>query len=468
MHFSGSHGSYLSGGWSDTISARNVDRKGAAMNQLETGETSEAAHGNSDLQKDLTEVLRQRAAISAVLRAIANSPHDLQPIFNTIIDSAVRLCRAEWGSFRLVEEAGLRLAAYKRIPEVPGLNPPPELLEHGSFVGRLYGRLYRTKSPLHVPDLATHHELNSAGEAEREGILKRGLRTTLMLPMLRNDELIEPLTIRRRRVEPFTENEIELVTDFAAQTAIALEITRRERELRELQVELARVNRIVTMEQLSSSIAHEVIQPIATARNNARAAQNFLKMKPPNLGEAREALDGVVAEADRAGDIIHRIRDHIKKAPPKMDRFDLNEAVRNAIILTRGEVVKIGASIQTQLAEPLPFFRGDRVQIQQVLVNLIVNAIQAMSGDGNGRRELQISTETDEAGGVRVGVRDTGPGMAPESLPRLFEPFYTTKAEGMGMGLAICRSIVEAHGGRLWATACEPHGTLFQFTIPAE
>jgi len=286
--------------------------------------------------------------------------------------------------------------------------------------------------------------------------------------MLRSDELIGSLSLGRQRIEPFTEKEIELVTDFAAQATIALEITRRERELRELQVELARVNRIATMEQLSSSIAHEVIQPIATARNNARAAVNFLNKQPPDMGEAREALDCVVAEADRAGDIIHRIRDHIKKAPPKMDRFDVNEAIRNAIILARGEVVKIGGSIQTQLAESLPFFRGDRVQIQQVMINLIVNAVQAMSGDGDSSRELQISTETDEAEGVRVGVRDTGPGLAPESLSRLFEPFYTTKTEGMGMGLAICRSIVEAHGGRLWATACEPHGTLFQFTIPAD
>ena len=185
---------------------------------------------------------------------------------------------------------------------------------------------------------------------------------------------------------------------------------------------------------MSSSIAHEVIQPIATARNNARAAQNFLEMKPPNLGQARGAIDCVVADADRAADIIHRIKDHVKKAPPKMERFDVNEAIRNAIILTRGEVVKIGASIQTQLTEPLPFFRGDRVQIQQVVVNLIVNAVQAMSGARDSRRELQVSTETDKAEGVRVGVRDTGPGPAPESLPRLFEPFYTTKAEGMGMG----------------------------------
>jgi len=423
----------------------------------------EAARGNTDLQKELAKVLRQRAAVSAVLRAIASSPHDLQPIFDTIIDSAVHLCRAVWGNFRLVEETGFRLVAYKASPALPELWSPRILWGHDSVIGRLLG----SKSPVHIPDLATHLERNSVAEADREAI-SHGARTVLYVPMLRSDELIGTLSLTRWRIEPFTEKEIELVTDFAAQATIALEITRRERELRELQIELARVNRIATMEQLSSSIAHEVIQPIATARNNARAGLNFLELGPPNLGEARAAFDSVVADVDRAADIIHRIKDHVKKAPPKMDRFDVNEAIRNAIILTRGEVVKIGASIRTQLAEPLPFFRGDRVQIQQVMVNLIVNAIQAMSGDGDSKRELQISTETDKAEGVRVEVRDTGPGLAPESFPRLFEPFYTTKAEGMGMGLAICRSIVEAHGGRLWATACEPHGTLFQFTIPAE
>jgi C4-dicarboxylate-specific signal transduction histidine kinase len=150
-----------------------------------------------------------------------------------------------------------------------------------------------------------------------------GIRTTLFAPMLRNEEPIGSLAIARQLVEPFRENEIELLMDFAAQAAIALEITRRERELRELQIELARANRIATVEQLSSSIAHEVIQPIATARNNVRAAQNFLEMMPPHLGKAGEALDCAVAQADRAGDIIHRIKDHIKKAPPKMDRFDV-------------------------------------------------------------------------------------------------------------------------------------------------
>jgi signal transduction histidine kinase len=416
------------------------------------------------LQKQLAEVLRQRAAISEVLRAIANSPHDLQPIFDTILDSAVHLCRAEWGSFRLSEEAGLRVVAYKVSRVSPQVWSPPMVREHGSFIGRLLG----SKSPVHIPDLATHLERNSAVAEEDREAISHGVRTFLIVPMLRNDELIGTLSLVRYRIEPFTENEIELVTDFAAQAGYCFGDYRRERELRELQVELARANRIATMEQLSSSIAHEVIQPIATARNNAWAGLRFLDMRPPDLGKARQAFERVVADVDRAGDIIHRIKDHVKKAPPKMERFDLNDAIRNAIILTRGKVVKIGASIQTQLAEPLPFFRGDRVQIQQVVVNLIVNAVQAMSGDGDSRRELLISTETDEAEGARVGVRDTGPGLVPESLSRLFEPFYTTKAEGMGMGLAICRSIVEAHGGRLWATACEPHGTLFQFTIPAE
>src|SRR5262245_65451166 len=168
------------------------------MNQLDTGEASEAAHGNSDLQKELAEVLRQRAAISEVLRAIASSPHDLRPVWQTTSDGAVHLCRAESGGFRLIEEAGLRLVAYKLDPAVSE-RVPPKLLEHGSFIGRFYG----SKSPVHVSDLATHHELDSAGEAEREAISKRGVRTTLYVTMIRIYELIGGLGLGRRRVWHF-------------------------------------------------------------------------------------------------------------------------------------------------------------------------------------------------------------------------------------------------------------------------
>src|SRR5215475_10008940 len=165
------------------------------MNQLETGEAPEASHGR--LQKELAEVLRQRATISEVLRAIAGSPHHMQPIFDTIIDSAVRLCRADSGSFRLAEEAGFRLAAYKLSPAVSEMYSPPMFCEHGSLLGRLYA----SKSPLHIPDLATHLECNSAGEADRDYLSKLGVRTGLIVPMLRNDELIGTLGIGRRRIE---------------------------------------------------------------------------------------------------------------------------------------------------------------------------------------------------------------------------------------------------------------------------
>ena len=168
-----------------------------------------------------------------------------------------------------------------------------------------------------------------------------GVRTYLVVPMLKEDELIGAIGVHRELVQPFTDNQIALVAAFAAQAAIALDITRRKRLFREVQMELARTNRIATMGQLSSSIAHEITQPITATRNYARAALNFLDQQPSDLGEARGALDCIVAEADRAGDIIDRIRDHINKAPPKMDRFDMNEAIRDAIILTRGEALRM-------------------------------------------------------------------------------------------------------------------------------
>ena len=194
------------------------------MNQPETGEAPEAAHGRSDLQKELAEVLRQRAAISEVLRVIANSPHDYQPVFDTIIDNAVHLCRAEVGSFRRIEEAGLRLVAYKGV--LLKEQPPPTLLGHSSFLARIIAG----KSPVHMPHLAAHLR---AGEAYLAALVNAGLQTGLYVPMLRNDEPIGVLSLGRWRMEPFTEKEIEMVMDFAAEAAIALEVTRREQALRD-------------------------------------------------------------------------------------------------------------------------------------------------------------------------------------------------------------------------------------------
>ncbi|HEX4709480.1 PAS domain-containing sensor histidine kinase [Phenylobacterium sp.] len=238
--------------------------------------------------------------------------------------------------------------------------------------------------------------------------------------------------------------------------------------LRAAQADLAHVNRVATMGQLTASIAHEVNQPIAASVINAQAAMRWLGTDPPNLDEVREALGRAIDSARRAGDVISRIRAAVAKAPPRKSRFDFNEAVSDVIALTRSEARKHGVSVQARLAADLPSVEGDRVQLQQVILNLIMNAIEAMSGVDDGARELWLSTATDDEGCVRLAVRDSGPGLDPQSAARLFEAFYTTKPEGMGMGLAICRSIVEAHGGRLWASANEPRGAVFQLTLPLE
>jgi PAS domain S-box-containing protein len=237
--------------------------------------------------------------------------------------------------------------------------------------------------------------------------------------------------------------------------------------LEQMQSDFAHMNRVSMMGELAASLSHEITQPIASARNNARAAQNFLDMQPPDLGEVREALSCVVGDTDRAGDIIDRIREHIKKAPPRKGQFDLNEAINEIVVLGRSEVTKNGVSVDTHLTEGALPVEGDRVQLQQVVLNLIVNAVEAMGSVQEGPRELSISTEQTQADGVLVAVRDSGPGIDSKHLERVFEAFYTTKSSGVGMGLSICRSIIDAHGGRLWAEANEPRGAVFQFTLPS-
>jgi PAS domain S-box-containing protein len=235
--------------------------------------------------------------------------------------------------------------------------------------------------------------------------------------------------------------------------------------LRQLESDLAHMNRVSMMGELAASLAHEITQPIATARNNARAALNFLDKQPSDLGEVREALGCVVGDADRAGVIIDRMRDHVKKAPPRKHRLDLNEAIKEVIVLARSAIAENGVSVQTRLSKGLAPVEGDRVQLQQVILNLVLNAAEAMSIVDRGARQLLITTEQG-ANGVLVAVRDSGPGIDPGHVERVFEAFYTTKSSGVGMGLSICRSIIDAHGGRMWADANEPRGAAFQFILP--
>jgi PAS domain S-box-containing protein len=262
---------------------------------------------------------------------------------------------------------------------------------------------------------------------------------------------------------------VMLIKDRPVALIVCEDITERKRvsdTLREVQRELAHANRVATMGQLTASIAHEVNQPIAASVTNAHAALRWLGAQQPNLEEARLALGRIVENGNRAGSVISRIRALIKKAPARNDRVSINDAIREVIELTRAEAVKTGVSVRMQLEDGLPLIEGDRVQLQQVILNLVVNAIEAMSVPNEAPRELLLSTGRAEPDGVSVAVRDSGPGLAPIDQERLFEAFYTTKSNGMGMGLSISRSIVEAHGGRLWTSMNEPRGAVFQFTVP--
>ncbi|MGF6985189.1 PAS domain S-box-containing protein [Paraburkholderia atlantica] len=244
------------------------------------------------------------------------------------------------------------------------------------------------------------------------------------------------------------------------------ELKRVEAEARQMQLELAHANRVTAIGQLAASISHEMKQPIAATTVNASTGLRFLGLDPPNVEEARRAFDRIVRDARRAGEVIKRIHGLVIKAPMSNGILQINEAIREVMALTSGEANRNGVSVLPRLAEDLPPIKGDRVQIQQVILNLIINAIDAMSAVDDGPRELTIDTAVIEPGVVRVAVRDSGPGIAPENIERLFEPFYTTKASGMGMGLPICNSIVEAHGGRLWANNDANRGAIFQFTLP--
>jgi PAS domain S-box-containing protein len=255
-------------------------------------------------------------------------------------------------------------------------------------------------------------------------------------------------------------------TDVTALRTVEAEARENERRYREAQLELAHANRVATMGQLTASITHEVNQPITAAVTYALAARRFLSAEPPNFREVDDALSLIVKEGNRAGEVVGRIRALIKKAPARKDAVEINDAILEIIALTRTEAANNSVSVRTQLAEGLPRVQGDRVQLQQVLLNLIINAIEAMRDVGEEERELLVSTRN-ESDGVSVEVRDSGPGFAPAVLDRVFEAFYTTKPGGLGLGLSICRSIVEAHNGRLWASPNVPRGAIFRFIAPA-
>jgi PAS domain S-box-containing protein len=313
-------------------------------------------------------------------------------------------------------------------------------------------------TPLDSPENANRVEaaLNTteiAAPFERELLRKDGSRLSV---------LFGEAAFGRQRSEG-----VAFVVDLTERNRAEAEFREGERKYREIQVELEHANRVATMGQLSASIAHEVTQPIAAALTNADTALRWLMAQPPNIEKVRQALVRIAENGNRAAEVIGSIRALIKKDPPRMGSVQINETIREVITLAQGEVLKSEVSLRTELAERLPPVRGDKVQLQQVLLNLIINAAEAVAGSSATSGDLLITTSESEFHDVLVSVADSGPGLPSGSHERLFDAFYTTKSSGLGMGLPICRTIIEAHGGRLWATANLPRGAVFQFTVPS-
>jgi PAS domain S-box-containing protein len=253
--------------------------------------------------------------------------------------------------------------------------------------------------------------------------------------------------------------------------AFVLDLSERKRAeeaLHQAQAELAHINRVMTMGELTASIAHEVNQPLAALVTNANAGLRWLAGQPPNLEEARACLRRIIRDGNRAGDVITRLRSLVKKSAPAKAWLDLNDTIQEVLLITDAEARRYQVFVRTELAAALPPVRGDRVQLQQVLLNLVMNGIEAMQEVTDRPRELLIRSRPEESSHVLVAVQDRGIGLDEQRLERVFEAFYTTKPEGMGMGLSISRSIIEAHGGRLWPVAHRDYGATFQFTLPTE
>jgi PAS domain S-box-containing protein len=239
-----------------------------------------------------------------------------------------------------------------------------------------------------------------------------------------------------------------------------------EQALRKAQAELAHITRVTTLGEMTASIAHEVNQPLAAVVANAEACLRWLDRETPNLDRARRSVEWIIDDGNRASEVIRHVRALAKKTDIEKVPLDVNEVVRKVIALVRGELINHQVPLRTEFAPDLPMILGDRVQLQQVIINLVRNGVEAMQSVTDRPRELVIRSGQDETRHVLVSVTDCGVGIAAENADRLFNAFFTTKASGMGMGLSICRSIIEAHGGRLWATANVPHGAAFQFTLP--
>jgi PAS domain S-box-containing protein len=323
----------------------------------------------------------------------------------------------------------------------------------------LPGRVWASRAPAYIPDVVQDTNFPRALIAAREG-----LHAACGFPILLGGDVLGVMEFFSQEIRQPDQDLLYTMATIGSQIGQFIERQRAEASLRQAQAELAHVARLTTLGELTASIAHEINQPLGAMVNSANACLRWLAAQ--NLERARQSAVRIVADGQRAAATITRIRALAQNAPAHTDWLDLNDTIHDVLALARSEVQRHGVVVETQLAADVPRILGDRIQLQQVLLNLIMNAIEALSGVGDGPRVVVVRSAPDAASGVLVAVGDSGPGLDPQRLDRLFDAFYTTKPHGLGLGLAISRSIIAAHGGRLWATANVPHGAVFQFTVP--
>jgi signal transduction histidine kinase len=425
------------------------------------------------LHRELSDALQLQAATAEVLQIISSSPGDLQPAFGKMLAHAARICDARYGNvFRLQGDALHLVASH---------NTPAALVEARRVVRlnpRLpFGRMVATKAAVQVPDIMAE-EAYVVGRDPRLALPIQigGARTVLVVPMLKDGEVIGAFSLYRQEVRPFTAKQVELLTSFAAQAVIAVENTRLLNALRQRTDELGRsiaelqrerTNKLMNLEAMAASIGHEVRQPLASIASNGSAARRFLGHTPPNLGEARLALERMVSDSHRASQVFDNIRALFGKADQGHAPIDVNALTHTVLDALAAELTEHAIVTKVELASALPPIMGHRGQLQEVLINLIRNAIEAMTSPEDGGRVLQVSAALDADKSIVVAVEDSGPGIDPARADHIFDAFITTKSHGMGLGLAICRMIVERHGGKLSAEPAQPHGSIFRVALPA-
>jgi PAS domain S-box-containing protein len=380
---------------------------------------------------DLTE--RKRAEHERrLLASLVEQATDLMAIADLNSGTPIYLNKAglKMIGFDSLEEARTRRGLHYMFPEDrPFVNTVlwPSVLKNGAWSGEMRLRHFKTGDPIPVHYSAFRIDDPVTGQPVNVG------------------NVCSDITDHKRAEEKLRTSEQRLV---------------------DAQMELARVTRVTTLGELTASIAHEVNQPLAGLVANAQACLNWLDRETPNLEAARRSVEWVIEDGNRAGEVIRRVRALANKASFEKVPLDVNEIVKEVIALVNRELMSHQVSLQIELAPAVPTIMGDRVQLQQVIINLVMNGIEAMQSVIDRPRELVIRSRLDETQQVLVGVTDCGVGISAENADHLFNAFFTTKSSGMGMGLSICRSIMEAHGGRLWATASVPHGATFQFTLP--